>query len=263
MLFLASVNALRSQVVARKARLDPLDLPLFVHEQLGVQGIVVPTDFLAGYDVADLDRFRAAADKSGCPCLALIEMTPQALGSSRSKSAEQAADRLHRVLVAANRLGCSSVGFSVSGKVDDNEIERTADALRVIVSKAERLELNLLLRPSKGLTEEPDRVTDLIKAVGGFRLGTMPSFQDAADSGDPEGYLRKLAPYAPIVLASSQDFGSKGEHEAFDLTVMAGALVSIGFDAGIALDFTGEGDIPDGFRQTREAVETILLGDKK
>jgi hypothetical protein len=64
----------------------------------------------------------------------------------------------------------------------------------------------VLIAPAAGLTEDPERLTDLLKGIGGFRIGTMPDFHTAAKSGDPVGYLKKLTPYASVVNASTLGF---------------------------------------------------------
>ena len=134
--------------------------------------------------------------------------------------------------------------------------------MRRIAGFAERLDLNLLLRPARGPAAEPDRLTELIKRVGGFRLGSMPDFQDAAGGGDPDAVLRRLAPYAPAVLASSTRFTGE-EHKAYDLEVCARALRSVGYDGSVAIDYRGPGNVATGVQRTRAIIEPILSGEKE
>jgi hypothetical protein len=45
------------------------------------------------------------------------------------------------------------------------------------VTRAEKREINLLLMPTTGLLASPEKVTEIIKAVGGFRIGVLPDFR--------------------------------------------------------------------------------------
>ena len=46
-------------------------------------------------------------------------------------------------------------------------------------------------------------MTELIKKIGGFRVGTFPDFEAAMQADDPAAYLRKLVPYASVVCATT------------------------------------------------------------
>jgi len=263
MLLLVSLSAYRKQVASSRSKVSLLNLPEHIRTTHGLQGMVALTDMLAGAELADLDRFRIAADKAGCPILVLEETGGLRLASRDDSVADGAVDRLDRVLLAAQRLGCSSVGFAIEANETDPNFDSAVERLKNAATRAERLEINLLIKPNRGLTEDPDKVTDIIKRVGGFRLGVMPDFEQAAASGDAEGYLRRLAPYAPIVLATTEDFDEKGGHAAYDLGPMCESLKSIGFDAGLAIDYRGSGDPDEGVAQGKAYLEPVMLGETK
>lgn len=261
MLFIASASTYRKTIAAKTKPLELLDLPRHVHEVLGLHGLLVPTDMLAGADIAMLDRLREHADKAACPCLVLEETEAQPLADASERTASDAVDRMERVLTAAHRLGCSAAALRVAGTSGKDAFERAVDRLRRIAAVAERFDLNLLIRPGRGPAATPEALTEIVKRVGGFRLGSLPDFEDCAAGGDPETQLRRLAPYAPTVIASAKTFTDKG-HEAYDLEECARALVSVGYDGAVAIDYRGTGDMDTGVRRTREAIEPILTGEQ-
>lgn len=310
MLMTLSASCLRPLLVARGSARPTLalaDLPSFTRQTLGLHGLNLSTDLLAGMHRSDLERLRERADKAGCACLVLIEPEPQAFGETSEACAEAAADRTRRVIEAGYVLGCSAVSVSCLGADDEGHFERTAERLKRIVQRAERLEINLLLSPREGLTQTPERITELIKKVGGFRVGTHPDFQAAAATADPSGYLRRLTPYASIVTAATVDFtpvepepeASKPRkrtsktakkaappppppededaeeldeavsgpveppeppmrHEAYDLEPLVKAVMSVGYDGTLALDYRGGGDPTLGVARSRRAIERLL-----
>jgi sugar phosphate isomerase/epimerase len=274
MLLTLTANSLRS-LLARgksgKAKLELADLPAFARDQLGLHGLNLGTDLLAGVSREGLEKLRERADKAGCACLLLIESEPQPFGDPSEAAGPPLIERLTKVVQAANLLGCSSVAVKVAGRDDPAAVARAAERLRKAVVKAEKLELNVLLSPHDGMTATPERVTELLKKVGGFRVGTYPDFQAAAASPDPAGYLRRLTPYAAMVSASTVKFsGGTGDdegeeaplkHTPYDLKPLVEAIVSVGYDGTLAIDYRGTGDAKLGVVRSRRALEQLLSVD--
>jgi sugar phosphate isomerase/epimerase len=238
------------------------DLPAFTRNELGLHGLTMSTTLLAGLDRAGLQKFVDAADRAGCPCLALIETDPQPLFDENR--AQAAADRTLRVVQAASWLGCSAAGVPIECPDDDEALQDTADNLRPLVRKAERMELNLCITSGTGLSANPERITELLKRIGGFRVGTVPDFLSASQAADPAAYLRRLVPYASTVLATAQEIsgsGKKLKHEAYDLLAYLKVLASVGYDGALAIDYRGPGDVAEGITRTRDLLRTVLGGD--
>jgi len=258
MLLTLSVNSLRAHLESAKPKLGILDIPRFARDELGLHGLNVQTSFLAGWGLDQIDRLRDEADKAGCPCLILVENDPQALGASDPAIGEGAVERMERVLRCAHRLGCSGVSLAVHEKTPADAVDVVAERLRRVVSRAERLELNLLLVPHTGMTAKPEDLTGLIRKVGGFRIGSFPDFQTASATGDPNAYLRSLTPYASAVCASSVAFDKSGEHTGYDLKKCVQAITSVGYDGTVSLEYRGKGDATAALLATRAVIESVL-----
>lgn len=179
------------------------DLPAFARQTLDMFGLNITTDLLAGATRTKLEQLRERADKERCSCLLLIEPEPLELGHESDDIGGAGVDRVRKVLNAASILGCNAIAVSVKSDDTEDFLDFTTDRFRQIVETADKLDMNVLISPRAGLTEKPERVTELIKKIGGFRVGTFPDFQTAVDSGDPESYLRKLVPYAPVICATT------------------------------------------------------------
>ncbi|MFO0856052.1 MAG: hypothetical protein U0640_01700 [Phycisphaerales bacterium] len=207
MILTLSARCLRSMLLppgkGKKSQLDLLDLPKYTRETLGLSGVNFSTDLLAGADRSKLEAIRERADRSGCACLLLVEYEAQDFGSSNESTVGAATERALRVVQAAQILGCSAAAIKVKAPDDDTTLTRVAAVLKPVVERAEKLDINLLISPEKGLTERPDRVTELLKKVGGFRIGTYPDFEVAAAAKDPVAYLHRLTPYATAVCATT------------------------------------------------------------
>lgn len=272
-----------------KPQLGLTDVPAYIRNELGLHGMNLSTDFLAGASRESLAKLRDTADKAACACLLLVEPDPQPLGNqSRPDQIQAAIDRSKRVVQAAHLLGCNSAAISIEARDTEDAFDTIVDSMRRVMDHAEKLEINLLINPHTGLTSDPDRVTELIKKIGGFRVGTMPDFDAAHASGDPETYLRRLTPYASVVLATTHDFteaepqedgtipepdldkpGSLEDlvdmleaephpapvHSTFDIVPMLRAVAAVGFEGTIAIDYRGNEDGTLGVINSRDAIE--------
>ena len=241
--------------------MSTLDVPDFAISQLQLRGMNVSSSMLSGWSLEDLDRLRDRGDKAGCPCLVLIEDKPLRFADTDLSVVESAAERVQRLAVAANRLGCNAVTVRCEAPDTDEAFERTASEIKIIMPAVERLELNLLIAPHEGLTDSPDRLTDLLKRIGGFRIGSLPDFAHAAASGNIVEALRKLAPYAGAVHATVQGFDKKGVHKRYDLAQGVAAIRSVGFLNTLAIDFVGTGDAVKNIETARKILQEAIDAD--
>ncbi|MEM9372517.1 MAG: TIM barrel protein [Planctomycetota bacterium] len=207
MLFSLNINSIRDVLKRRGSRAIAIqDIPQYAQEQTGLHAMTMSTDLLAGASRDTLTRIRENGDRVGCACLLLSETDPLSLGDPRQKVGEDAVVRMTRVVEAASLLGCNSASLEINARDTDETLELVSNRMRRVLERADRLEIMVLIRPGKGLTEDADRVTELVKAIGGFRIGTLPDFESAVASGDPAGYLKRLTPYASVVNASTLGF---------------------------------------------------------
>ncbi len=264
MLLTLAVNSLRSLLAGRGERkLETHELPAFVHNELGLHGLSVPASFLRGWSIARIEGLRDEADKAACPCLLLVDDEPLEFGSSDEKVRVAAATRLGRLAAAANRLGCSAIGVGCRGKDTTEVFDRTVSLLKASLQTVDRLELNVLLRPCSGLTEDPTRLTDLIKRIGGFRVGSLPEFAHADKTGNAEGALRKLAPYAGAIHATVEGFDRSGAHTGADLSACVNAIRSVGYQNTLSIDYTGTGDAVADIKHARDILAAAISGDEE
>ncbi|MHA7813911.1 MAG: TIM barrel protein [Phycisphaerales bacterium] len=288
MMYSLNVNSIRSLLKKRgKNTLTVQDLPKYTRENMDLRALNLSTDLLKGMGRSEIARIRDNGDKVGCTCLMLSE--PEALDMAGSKG-DASVDRMSRVIIAGSVLGCNAVSMSIKAPDTDDAFDAVVDHMKEVLESADSADINVLIAPNEGLTSDPDRATDLVKAIGGFRIGTLPDFQAAHESGDPVHYLRRLTPYATVVNASTLKFeeaepddeamqaadGLSGldalaaeleamddsappKHVGYDLEPLVGAIKAVGFSGNIALDYRGDDDGTLGVLQTRDAIEAALV----
>ena len=209
---------------------------------LELRGLNLPADMLKGFALSDVERFRDEADRAHCPVLLLTEETPINFAVRGTPEWTAALERLRRLGTAASRLGCPAIAIRAQSPDTDEAFEATSTGVKVALKELDKFDLSLLLTPTEGLTFDAGRLTDLIKKIGGFRIGSYPSFAHAHASGDLEKTLRKLARYAPAIAASVRGFDKDGVHDGFSLEACVESIRSVGYGNTLALDFVGKGD---------------------
>lgn len=252
-----SVRSLNKLLTAKGDKaLSLMDVPQFVMTELRLHGLNLQASTLAGWSLPRLDRLRDSADKAGCPCLVLIEDVPQPLTNPAAH--DEIAERVRKLTIGAGRLGCSAVALACNGSDTDEGFDHAASAIKSLMPIMDKAQINLLLMPHEGLTRSPDRLTSLIKRVGGFRIGTLAEFGHAADTGEFVANLRRLAPYAGAILATVRGFGKTGAHKGYALEEGINAVSSVGYVNTVAIDYTGGPDPLGNIEKARVAMQAAI-----
>jgi len=268
MLLTLTTNSLRSLLTARgQKRITAEQVPQLVADRLGLRGLIVDTQLLKGWTVEQLDALHTKADQAGCPCLVLRETNPIQLTlddgceNTFTEQDELTLQRLFTVARAAHHLGCNSLSIKPELIDPDRGFEKTAMFLRKVMEQIDRMELNLLIEPAEQKpATEPGHLINLVKKVGGFRIGTMPNFAYAADTGDATSTLTQTAPFSSAILATceTQKKGKTTKKSRINLTGNIKTIHKIGYDQILAIDYTGKGDPFPVLDAAKEKIESIL-----
>ena len=265
LLVTASISPFRERIESSDDPLTLVDMPEFGSTELGVRGLAIETSMLAGASVATLEGLRDAGDKARCPMLLLMEDEPLKLADPDPDVRASSIERIGRLSRAASILGCAQLGVSIAGKDGEESFELAASTIREAMQRIDRFEVSLLLKSSAGLTAEPDRLTELIKKVGGFRIGSLPDFRAAHDTGDFSGALRRLAPYAGTILATvgkvnsgGKATRSKADPTPFDVCEGLESVLAVGYQHAICLDHAGGARAVETIVDARTRIEALL-----
>lgn len=258
MLLTLSARSVAPLLSGAKPSLNLFSLPRLAAQEFELRGLTVQTQFLAGIPMPEIERLRDQADKVGCPWLTVIEEKAHDPGTKNDDTAAKSLDRVTKVLRVAQKLGCSSVAIALHLPADPAAVDRAAERVKRFLSSAEKLELNLLLMPAEGDRIQPEQLTNLIRKVGGFRMGALPDFQSASESESPGDYLRALTPYASTVTAVALGFNKKGQHTGFDAGVCLDAVKAVGFEGSLSLEYRGSGDPIESLMATRALYAPVV-----
>lgn len=231
-------------------------VPSMAMEQMGLRGLNIDAAQLGGWSPKDLTELKDRADKAACPCLVLVDRTVLTFGG---QDAAEGTDRIQRLAAAADRLGCNAISIVPAIDAHDEEAqERAVEQLRTAMRAVEARELNLLLAVGSGLVSTADGLIDLVKRVGGFRIGVLPIY---GDGDDPVDHLRRLAPYAGAVHIRVEGFTTRGKHSGADLAQAVQALKRVGYQSTIAIEFTGSTKAEASIEKARVILQQAIDAD--
>ena len=240
---------------------DIQSIPRYVREGYGLSAVNLEASLLAGMSVSKIDQLRDVSDKAGCPCLVLMQHDPLKINHESPKEADQSIDRLVRLTVAGGRLGCNSIAIGIASPSSEDHAFYIVDRFRKIMPRIERSDLNILLMPQEnGLTSSCDELTELVKQIGGFRIGVLPTFDESKSTVDDLDELRRIAPFAGLVRfrIGALDKSEKDRHAALKAGIEA--LTSIGYANTIALEYMGKGGPKKHLTEARKMLEEIQDG---
>jgi sugar phosphate isomerase/epimerase len=235
---------------------DILEVPKISAEKLDLRGVMIDAKHLSGWGIDSYDKFRNCGDKLKSPCLLVRDNTSMDFLGAREISLE----RIQRLSVAANRLGCNAISITPSFPDDKSSVDTIVELLREAMSGVERLELNLLLQPCEGLSSDPDQLIEIIKQIGGFRIGALPTFTSVGATGNGIEALRKLAPYAGGIVA---DFPSGRGKKNIDPVEGLKAVREVGYSNTVALNYLGKGNALKEITKVVKKMRKYLEDEKK
>ena len=234
---------------------DILEVPNIASQKLGLRGVMIDAGHLSGWDQDSYDRFRNNGDKSNSPCLLVRDNSFMDL----IDSVEVSRERIQRLSVAANRLGCNAISITPIFPSDKNLVKLIVGQLRDAMAGVERLELNLLLQPCEGLSSDPDELIEIIKQIGGFRIGALPTFSSAGATGNGLEALRKLAPYAGGIVA---DFPIGRGKKNIDPVEGLRAVREVGYSNTVAINYIGKGNAIKEIDKVAKKMRKYLEDEK-
>jgi sugar phosphate isomerase/epimerase len=231
-----------------------MDIADFVAEELGLKGLNVNTSLLKGMGAKDLETLRDRADRARCPILVLVDEAALDFGPVNGVAARE---RVERLGLAASKLGAPSVPVELGALPAENFDAYAANIKRALAA-LDRFDTHLLIRPGAGAAGDAQRIADLIKKIGGFRIGSMPTFAHAAGTKDPDDTLRRLSPYAQAMEASVKSFAKSGKHEAWDLGAYLECIRNVGYQNTLCIDYAAKTDPIGNIERARDLFAAVI-----
>ncbi len=236
-----------------------LDLPRIARQDFGIEGVEFVNSFFELPTHNYLQQLRREADSHGVE-LVLIMIDGEGDMSHQDRATRMLAARSHRKWVdIACALGCKTVrcnsGYTQDGTVDER-IRRATESFTDLVQYADQAGINVTIENHGGYSSQPDKLLQLIKAVGHPRFGTLPDFGNFPPEVDKYEAVRAMMPYAKAVSAKCLDFAPDGSHVQFDIGRMVEIVLAAGYHGFIGIEYEGDQlSEPEGIMACKRLLE--------
>ncbi len=250
-----SGSCLLQPLPRKSVKLELLDMPRFVAEELELRGLNLPVEMIRGQSSSMLEKLRDQADRVHCPCLILYQDEPLDFYGN----VEGSTLVLTNLSRAAKMLGCSELAVRVN--CPPESVVTVASSMKRALEAVQRYEVNLLIRPSVKPVDTPELLMELVKRIGGFHISAMPSFANAHATGGGIQTLRKLAPYSAAIEVSFAGSTKQGSTSGWNFDEYVSSLLNLGYLNKFSIDWCGTTNWVQGVQKAREQL--LLLMDRE
>jgi L-ribulose-5-phosphate 3-epimerase len=254
---------------------DPLpllDFPRIAAEEFGITAIELNSPFFKYRDPEDpgrspladgyLERLREAADQAGVRIVGVAVDHHGDLSSTDETARASAVEQHVKWCTAGRQLGARYFRANSGGsrqlwvrRAHETACTRSFAAL---AERAAECDLDVLMENHWGLSQDPDRMARILRAVDHPRCGALADFRNWPKSVDPYAALETIAPFARVAHAKFLAFDERGEDPDFDAARAINILRAAGFAGIYAIEFEGELDDHQGVLQSKELLKRHL-----
>ena len=150
----------------------------------------------------------------------------------------------------ASRLGASIVRITIDHDAVGHAVQKAVDPIQRLISLAERLDIRLAVENHSPKTD-PHQMVHLIQAINSPYVGVCLDFGNIQSQAD----FAMLAPYTIHVHAKCYEFNAAGQETTIPFDQRFQALVDIGYQGSIAIEYEGDGSPEDAIQTARVLIE--------
>jgi len=157
----------------------------------------------------------------------------------------------------AKEVGCPCARINTGKFEDPSSLKRIIISYKVLVEYAENLGIDLLLENHGGISNDPEKMIEIVRGVDSPHFGTCPDIGNFPENIRYEG-LEKSALYALLVYAKMREFDSRGQETTIDMERCVNILKKTGYDGYLSIEFEGSGDEFEGVKKSKQLLKRYL-----
>lgn len=251
-----------------RAASNPLkleDFAAFTRDQFGLDAIELNNIYFESREVSYLNRLGLSAAKAGVRMLNIAVDERGDLASDDAAAREEGVLCSARWIDVARELGIRFVRFNSGGgkAIDrDRATRHCIDCFRRLADFAKPKGVSLMIENHWGISMEPARVTQIVKAVrkshGEDTMGTLADFGNWPDDIDRYDALRQVMPLAFAVHAKFNDIDENLNHPRFDHAACLQIARDAGYDGYLGIEYEGKDDCVAGVKRGVRLLRRLL-----
>ena len=236
----------------RAGKWKTLDFAKVAREDFGLNGIEYVNTLFEVTTESYLQQLRKNVEDHGVTSV-LIMCDAEGDGCMPTAEGRKQFDINHRKWIdAAQYLGCHAIRTNCRGpeNADKSEALKWAtESYHMLLEYAAPAKINVVIENHGGVSNDPDWMVKLVKAVNHPNFGTYPDWRRPSDDFDNVEYLKKTLPYAKGMSYRNQP--------TEELTAkMIKMAKDAGYSGWYGIESSGREEISKG----KELLNKYLLG---
>jgi len=227
-----------------------LDFPKLAREEFDINGIEFVNTLFEVPHMNYLNQLKQNADEYGVT-MVLIMVDAEGDPCSPDEGVRKQYAINHRKWIdVAHYLGCHSIRTNCRGVKEatpEQNLEWAADSYRMLLDYASQAGINVVIENHGGVSNDPDWMVKLFKAVDDPLFGSYPDWRRPGSNFDNVAYLEKMLPYAKGMSYRNQP--------TEELTAK---MIQMSKDAGYTGWYGIESSGRDAIRQGKELLTKYL-----
>ena len=183
----------------RAGKWKNLDFPKIAREDFGLNGIEFVNTLFEVPHNNYLNELKKNANDHGVS-MVLIMVDAEGDGCEPTAALRKQFAINHRKWIdIAQYLGCHTIRTNCRGpeNVDKKEaLKWAAESYNILLEYAQQAKISVVIENHGGVSNDPDWMVELMKAVDNLYFGTYPDWRGPSDSFDNYNYLKKMLPWA-------------------------------------------------------------------
>ena len=183
----------------REGKWTNLDFPRIAREVFDINGIEFVNTFFDVPHVRYLNELKQNA-KDQAVEMVLIMVDSEGDGAEPTPELRKQFVINHRKWIdIANYLGCHAIRTNCRAPKDanpDEALKWAIESYQMLLEYAKEAEIKVTIENHGGVSNDPDWMVKLVKALDNKDFGTYPDWREPGDEFDNITYLKKTIPYA-------------------------------------------------------------------
>jgi sugar phosphate isomerase/epimerase len=228
----------------RAGKWTNLDFPKIAREDFNLNGIEFVNTLFEVPTVTYLNQLKKNADDQGV-AMVLMMVDAEGDGAEPTKELRKQFEINHRKWIdIAHYLGCHAVRTNCRAPKDADPKEAlkwATESYQMLLAYAKPSGMKIVIENHGGVSNDPDWMVQLMKAVNDPSFGTYPDWRRPTDDFDNVLYLEKTLPYALGMSYRNQP--------TEDLTAKMIAMAKAsGYKGWYGIESSGRDEINQGIR---------------
>lgn len=237
-------------------KMDLVDFIEVATDEFGISNLELCQQHFSSTDVSYFERVKRKLSDSNSVGVNLPIDVGDISQPDKRKRKEDIAIIKEWIRIAKD-IGFPYARVNTGKSSDTSSMQRIIASYKELVEYAESIGIGILIENHGGVSNNPEKLVEIIKKVGSSSFGACPDFGNFPESTRYKD-LEMVAPYALLAHAKTYQFDERGEETRINMRQCLDILRRAGYNGYLSIEFEGSGDQFEGVRKSKALLEKYI-----